>query len=180
MRGLSLTAVRPLASRLFRRVATRSHLGFFTRNVGASYTSNSSADMGVGEQKVDTTQRLSALRDLMRNQSPVVDAYVVPSEDARKLDDSLLRAKTEHYRLLTFSPHRIHTPQILVNIRQNVTNDGLLSQALPDLQVTRCFGSDSLLQRTHSSAGCAIVTTTKAYLFTDGRYHLQASQELDT
>lgn len=85
MRALSLTAARPLASRLFRRVATRSHLGFFTRNVGTPYTFNSSADMGVGEQKVDTTQRLSALRDLMRNQSPVVDAYVVPSEDARKL-----------------------------------------------------------------------------------------------
>ncbi len=41
--------------------------------------------MAASAQKVDTTQRLAALRDLMRNQSPAVDAYVVPSEDARKI-----------------------------------------------------------------------------------------------
>lgn len=35
---------------------------------------------------------------------------------------------------------------------------------------------DSDLEMT---SGCAIVTDTGAYLFTDGRYFLQASQQLD-
>ena len=34
--------------------------------------------------RVDTTQRLSELRKLMKNQSPSIDAFVVPSEDARE------------------------------------------------------------------------------------------------
>jgi len=82
---------------------------------------------------VDTTQRLAALRGLMRGQSPSVDAYVVPSEDAH------------------FSEYP-----------------------------SECDKRRAFISGFTGSAGCAVVTTTKAYLFTDGRYHLQASQELDS
>ena len=39
--------------------------------------------MTAAAQTVDTTQRLAALRDILRHEKPQVDAFVVPSEDAR-------------------------------------------------------------------------------------------------
>lgn len=38
----------------------------------------------IGTQTVDTTQRLAALRRILANEIPVIDAFVIPSEDARK------------------------------------------------------------------------------------------------
>ncbi|KLO14007.1 Creatinase/aminopeptidase [Schizopora paradoxa] len=133
MRGLS--AVRPATSRIFSGISTWIHRSHFERNsiLPSNRHFTSSADMGVGAQKVDTTQRLTALRELMRNQSPAVDAYVVPSEDAH------------------FSEYP-----------------------------SECDKRRAFISGFTGSAGCAVVTTEKAYLFTDGRYHLQASQELDT
>jgi len=101
-------------------------------NTGTNCNLNG-ADMAPGAQKVDTTRRLAALRDLMRSQSPAVDAYVVPSEDAH------------------FSEYP-----------------------------SECDKRRAFISGFTGSAGCAVITTTKAYLFTDGRYHLQASQELDS
>ena len=39
--------------------------------------------MGAGTMTVDTSQRLTALRQLLDRHSPKLDAFVVPSEDAR-------------------------------------------------------------------------------------------------
>ncbi|KAJ3526017.1 hypothetical protein NMY22_g10335 [Coprinellus aureogranulatus] len=88
-------------------------------------------DMGaVGTARVDTTERLAKLRELMKKQG--VDVVVVPSED-------------QHY-----SEYPAH-----------------------------CDERRAFISGFNGSAGCAIVTLDKAYLFTDGRYFLQASQQLD-
>ena len=45
-----------------------------------------SISMGaIGTQRVDTTARLAALRELMAKEENNVDAFVVPSEDQREL-----------------------------------------------------------------------------------------------
>ncbi|KAI5120596.1 hypothetical protein M0805_008073 [Coniferiporia weirii] len=85
-----------------------------------------------GSQTVDTAQRLSALRQLLANESPKIDVFVVPSEDAH------------------FSEYPSHSDE------------------------RRAF-----ITGFTGSTGCAVVTDKDAYLFTDGRYFLQASQQLD-
>ncbi|KAN0123667.1 Creatinase, partial [Lactarius tabidus] len=84
----------------------------------------------VGTQTVNTTERLTALRNLMAERN--IDAYVVPSED-------------QHF-----------------------------SEYIAECDMRRAFISGF-----NGSAGTAIVTKDKAYLFTDGRYFLQAEQQLD-
>ncbi|KAL5498588.1 hypothetical protein ACEPAH_1942 [Sanghuangporus vaninii] len=83
-------------------------------------------------QAVDTSERLSALRKILANNTPPIDAFVIPSEDAH------------------FSEFPSHSDE------------------------RRAFISGF-----DGSAGCAVVTQTDAYLFTDGRYFLQASKQLD-
>ncbi|PFH45881.1 hypothetical protein AMATHDRAFT_70981 [Amanita thiersii Skay4041] len=83
-----------------------------------------------GTHRVNTTQRLADLRDLMRKHN--VQAFVVPSEDQHS------------------------------------------SEYLADCDQRRAFISGF-----NGSAGCAIVTLNQAYLFTDGRYFLQAGKQLD-
>ncbi|KAL5476886.1 hypothetical protein ACEPAI_3072 [Sanghuangporus weigelae] len=83
-------------------------------------------------QAVDTSNRLSALRKILANSTPPIDAFVIPSEDAH------------------FSEFPSHSDE------------------------RRAFISGF-----DGSAGCAVVTQTDAYLFTDGRYFLQASKQLD-
>ncbi|KAI0316094.1 Creatinase/aminopeptidase [Amylostereum chailletii] len=83
-----------------------------------------------GTQTVNTTGRLSALRQRMATQS--VDAYVVPSEDQ-------------------------HSSEYLA----------------------QCDERRAFISGFNGSAGTAVVTKEKALLFTDGRYFLQAEQQLD-
>ena len=80
--------------------------------------------------RVDTTQRVAALRDLLKQHN--LQAYVVPSEDE----------------------HASEYP------------------AESDLRRGYITGFTG-------SAGCAIVTLNEACLFTDGRYFLQAGQQLE-
>ena len=42
--------------------------------------------------RVDTSQRLAALRKLMKEETPPIDAFVVPSEDARESVNLAYRA----------------------------------------------------------------------------------------
>ncbi|PWY99693.1 putative aminopeptidase P, cytoplasmic [Testicularia cyperi] len=88
-------------------------------------------DMGaIATGRVDTTQRVQALRGLMAKHG--VDAYVIPSEDE----------------------HASEYP------------------AESDLRRGYITGFTG-------SAGCAVITTKEALLFTDGRYFLQAGQQLE-
>ncbi|KAN0127203.1 Peptidase M24, structural domain containing protein [Lactarius tabidus] len=102
-----------------------------TRPIPRSPQYRSLSAMGaVGTQTVNTTERLTALRNLMAERN--IDAYVVPSED-------------QHF-----------------------------SEYIAECDMRRAFISGF-----NGSAGTAIVTKDKAYLFTDGRYFLQAEQQLD-
>ncbi|CAE6418639.1 unnamed protein product [Rhizoctonia solani] len=85
----------------------------------------------VGARTVNTTDRLSTLRSLMKENQ--IDAYVVVSEDQHS------------------------------------------SEYLADCDARRAFISGF-----DGSAGCAVVSTSGAFLFTDGRYFLQAEQQLDS
>ncbi|KAH7332769.1 putative Xaa-Pro aminopeptidase P [Rhizoctonia solani] len=84
-----------------------------------------------GARTVNTTDRLSTLRNLMKDNN--IDAYVVVSEDQHS------------------------------------------SEYLADCDARRAFISGF-----DGSAGCAVISTSGAFLFTDGRYFLQAEQQLDS
>ncbi|KAI0682934.1 Creatinase/aminopeptidase [Cytidiella melzeri] len=81
---------------------------------------------------VNTTKRLNALRELMRNKENDVTAYVVPSEDQHSSEYS-----------------------------------------------AECDERRAYISGFTGSAGTAIVTLEGAFLFTDGRYFLQAEKQLD-
>ncbi|KAJ2936840.1 hypothetical protein H1R20_g241, partial [Candolleomyces eurysporus] len=83
-----------------------------------------------GTHRVNTTERLAKLRELMKKEG--VDVWVVPSED-------------QHY-----SEYLAH-----------------------------CDERRGFISGFNGSAGCAVVTLEKAFLFTDGRYFLQAEKQLD-
>ncbi|KZV99641.1 putative aminopeptidase P, cytoplasmic [Exidia glandulosa HHB12029] len=84
-------------------------------------------------QAVNTSARLTKLRELMRAPEHNVGAVVVPSEDQHA------------------------------------------SEYLADCDARRAFISGF-----DGSAGCAVVTHNEALMFTDGRYFLQASKQLDS
>ncbi|KAG8830122.1 hypothetical protein FRC17_005374 [Serendipita sp. 399] len=90
--------------------------------------------MGGGDltTPTDTTQRLAALRTLMQQNNPKVDAYIVPSEDQHG------------------------------------------SEYLAECDERRAF-----ITGFTGSAGTAVILHDSAMLFTDGRYFLQASQQMD-
>lgn len=89
--------------------------------------------MGSAEaQKVNTTQRLLALRELMAQEKHDVNALIIPSEDQHS------------------------------------------SEYLAECDKRRAFISGFT-----GSAGCAVITKQQAYLFTDGRYFIQAEQQID-
>ncbi|KAJ1651781.1 hypothetical protein IWQ61_007735 [Dispira simplex] len=85
------------------------------------------------ESAVSTTDRLEALRALMREKDLNLQAYVVPSEDAHQ------------------------------------------SEYIAASDARRAYISGFT-----GSAGCAVVELDKASMFTDGRYFLQARQQMDS
>ena len=70
--------------------------------------------------------------------------------------------------------------QILVNIWHRVISEELSFRVSTAQQVSSAFFFFSSYVFTGLIAsGCAIVTLDKAFLFTDGRYFLQAENQLD-
>jgi Xaa-Pro aminopeptidase len=119
---------------------------------------------------VDTTARVAALRALMRNAADgsAVNAYVVPSEDQRAF--KLVICRTIARPLITspdFSEYSAKCDERRAFISGFNGSAGAFCHFY--------FASRQLM---HSS-GCAVVTENDAYLFTDGRYFLQAEQQLD-
>lgn len=71
--------------------------------------------------------------------------------------------------------------QTRANTALPVMSDERTSLGLPDQQV-RKLKSDTHPYNAHltlSRSGCAVITDKNAFLFTDGRYFLQAEKELD-
>lgn len=125
--------------------------------------------MGSAEvQRVNTTQRLRVLRELMVQEKHHVNALIVPSEDQRAL----------RYKMIIFGHHPL------------LSGFSDSSEYLADCDKRRAFisgfdGSAGIIiqpfafKSAQLNAGCAVVTKEHAYLFTDGRYFLQAEQQLD-
>jgi len=84
-----------------------------------------------GTHRVDTSKRLSALRELMAQKD--IQAFVVPSEDQ-------------------------HSSEYLAH----------------------CDERRAFISGFNGSSGCAVVTLKAAFLFTDGRYFLQAEKQIDS
>jgi len=117
----------------------------------------------------NTSDRLAKLRELMPQHQ--IGALVVPSEDQRV---SLLQSST----LNLSSPFE----QTLLNISPIATSAGrtlgpLGSVVNPLVLLLNLF---LVFSGFTGSAGCAVITLKEAFLFTDGRYYLQASQQLDS
>ncbi|KAG6820930.1 hypothetical protein H0H93_009704 [Arthromyces matolae] len=98
----------------------------------ASRSKKSISTMAELSGPVNTSTRLTALRQLMAQKEHDVQAFVIPSEDQHS------------------------------------------SEYLADCDKRRAFISGF-----SGSAGCAVVTSKDAFLFTDGRYFLQAAKQLD-
>lgn len=125
--------------------------------------------MGANVQTVNTSKRLQALRQLMSNPDNDVTAYVVPSEDQRTLNRQVTRWTSSP--LLNFRLQRV---QCCVRraTRIHLWIHGIGRYATSPVWFAR-FVTPSLL------SGCAVITLKDAFLFTDGRYFLQAEKELD-
>ncbi|KAJ3079226.1 hypothetical protein HK102_003939 [Quaeritorhiza haematococci] len=88
------------------------------------------ANGAVASEKINTTERLSKLRELMRKYE--LQAYIVPSEDAHQSE-----------------------------------------------YIAACDARRAFISGFTGSAGLAVITHQEAALWTDGRYYLQASKQLD-
>lgn len=114
---------------------------------------------------IDTSAKLSQLRVLLDKHE--LAAYYIPSEDAHQVSanggghvyDSLQQQQ---------STTRVNTFQHATPVERTLAT-------LLGLQVE----SRRFTQQTTDETGFAIVTRTQAALWTDGRYFLQAAQQLD-
>lgn len=130
------------------------------------------ADSAAGKQTVDTTKRLTALRSLMNQKENRVSVLVVPSEDQRMYSFKLAHCHPSNGRL------SLQTP---ASIWQIATRGVRLFPDSMD-QPVRLFFLFCVCPSVEPSCpleGCAVVTLQHALLFTDGRYFLQAEQQLD-
>lgn len=106
-----------------------------------------------------TSHLLEKLRALMKNTKYVqepIQAYIVPSEDRHQV-----------------KPHGIIQTEL--NFKQ-------LLQSLLHLQseyIAECDRRRAFITGFTGSSGTAVVTDKDACLWTDGRYYLQAVQEMD-
>lgn len=123
--------------------------------------------MGViaGQHTVHTSEQLGKLRELLKSNG--VQAFVVPSEDQRMCYARWLRLLAHESRSDS-SEYLAHCDQRRAFISGFNGSAGAM-----------CDGLDGFSVDSISSLGCAVVTLDKAFLFTDGRYFLQAGKQLD-
>ncbi|KDQ22465.1 hypothetical protein PLEOSDRAFT_1068796 [Pleurotus ostreatus PC15] len=79
----------------------------------------------------------------------------------------------------------VHTTQRLAKLRELMSQNDVGAFVVPSEDqhsseyLARCDERRAFISGFNGSAGCAVVTTKGAFLFTDGRYFLQAEQQLD-
>ncbi|KAJ6608223.1 putative Xaa-Pro aminopeptidase P [Mycena sp. CBHHK59/15] len=79
----------------------------------------------------------------------------------------------------------VHTLERLANLRKLMAQESIQAFVVPSEDqhsseyLAECDERRAFISGFNGSAGCAIVTTKEAFLFTDGRYFLQAEQQLD-
>ncbi|KIM42178.1 hypothetical protein M413DRAFT_26983 [Hebeloma cylindrosporum] len=81
--------------------------------------------------------------------------------------------------------HTVHTTERLARLRELMQQKGVGAFVVPSEDqhsseyLAHCDERRAFISGFNGSAGCAIVTLDKAFLFTDGRYFLQAGKQLD-
>ncbi|KAJ8688718.1 hypothetical protein PTI98_013477 [Pleurotus ostreatus] len=79
----------------------------------------------------------------------------------------------------------VHTTQRLAKLRELMSQNDVGAFVVPSEDqhsseyLAHCDERRAFISGFNGSAGCAVVTTKGAFLFTDGRYFLQAEQQLD-
>lgn len=124
----------------------------------------------IATHTVDTTARLAGLRELMRQPAVDVKVVVVPSEDERErlspVDDLDHRVLTRRVWCVDFSEYPAEADKRRAFISGFSGSAGSSLSRRPTTEhVCR--------------PGCAVITLKDAFLFTDGRYFLQAAKQLD-
>ncbi|KAF5351112.1 hypothetical protein D9756_008273 [Leucocoprinus leucothites] len=82
--------------------------------------------------------------------------------------------------------HTVDTSSRLQNIRRLMRQSGVDAYVVPSEDqhsseyLAECDMRRAFISGFNGSAGCAVVTLTEAFLFTDGRYFLQAEKQLDS
>jgi len=82
--------------------------------------------------------------------------------------------------------HTVHTGERLEALRKLMKEEDLQVWVVPSEDqhyseyLAHCDERRGFISGFNGSAGCAVVTLDKAYLFTDGRYFLQAAKQLDS
>ncbi len=153
-------------------LSLRIHHRTSLRSIPALYTRRSLTDMGaIGTQTVDTTARLLALRKLMVRDETDVTAVVIPSEDQRK---SFLLVRLSQVLIAVCIAGLDSSEYIATCDERRAFISGFNGSAgmRPLTTLNETAVPNVLL-------GCAVVTLDAAYLFTDGRYFLQAEKQLD-
>lgn len=106
----------------------------------------------------NTTELLKQLRLLMRNVDIVkepLEAYIVVSEDAHAVSADRSFVEQDDFFISIFN---------------------LPSQSE---YIASCDNRRAFISGFDGSAGTAVITQTEALMYTDGRYYLQASEQLD-
>ncbi|KAF5318517.1 hypothetical protein D9619_010897 [Psilocybe cf. subviscida] len=81
--------------------------------------------------------------------------------------------------------HTVHTSEQLGKLRELLKSNGVQAFVVPSEDqhsseyLAHCDERRAFISGFNGSAGCAVVTLDKAFLFTDGRYFLQAGKQLD-
>ncbi|KAF8632157.1 hypothetical protein AX17_004898 [Amanita inopinata Kibby_2008] len=81
--------------------------------------------------------------------------------------------------------HTVNTTQRLADLRESMRKNNVQAFVVPSEDqhsseyLAHCDERRAFISGFNGSAGCAIVTLTEAFLFTDGRYFLQAEKQLD-
>jgi len=125
----------------------------------------------IGRHTVNTTERLAALRELMARNDHAVGAFVVPSEDQREFLDRwpIYVTLSRDFIQSDSSEYLAHCDQRRAFISGFNGSAGLDHPHHPKF----------IIHSPEKFLGCAIITPNDAFLFTDGRYFLQAEQQLD-
>ncbi|KAJ7056201.1 Creatinase/aminopeptidase [Mycena amicta] len=100
---------------------------------------------------------------------------------------SLTRPLTNRFSISTMGAgtQTVHTSERLASLRKFLGQEQVHAFVVPSEDqhsseyLATCDERRAFISGFNGSAGCAIITQTEAFLFTDGRYFLQAEQQLD-
>ncbi|KAF9566554.1 Creatinase/aminopeptidase [Agrocybe pediades] len=130
-----------------------------------------------------------------RDRIPGKVSHLLPSLSSQALSATTITRATRTITTLNTNAsdmgaagtHTVHTGDRLARLRELMRKDEIGVQAFvvpsedqhSSEYLAHCDERRAFISGFNGSAGCAIVTLDKAFLFTDGRYFLQAEKQLD-